>query len=528
MTRLVRAASVQASAGRTGDRRQGGEDRDVRAAAEHGISGSGGALPHLGKIQRSFGRHDVSGVKAHTDRRAAAGAEAMGAEAFATGDHVAFSGQPDLHTAAHEAAHVVQQRGGVQLKGGVGEVGDPHERHADAVADLVVQGKSAEALLDGYGKPGAKSSSGAIQRHVFVGGRQLTKDDPAAIGAGARWVSDDVVRSYTSEEEFQQHAGGGTDYLGNLPDGTWMRFDPTGLNLLGEAHTEVTMSMVVRAVGSKNFIREGFSNDDFREGSAMKSAYDSSKADDYKQLGIDNEKDKRRFGAESVYPKLGQAMTYFLMYLEDPEKGVASLADRREYVGKPVQTYLKLAWADAKDCEAQAAELVGPPTPNVAALLEVRKNVEGDLEPFITALPDGGYIGEELAKPGNEALLPQLKSFAKAVVDLAFERAMLDPTSRLTPEQSENIRSGKTSKKEDLGLFNQWRNSRFEETIKNAAARGVRYAGMGVAHLNHLEKVGLPENAHPYHMASGGDIESFKRETMRLLELAIEQRENAR
>ena len=56
----------------------------------------------------------------------------------------------DLHIAAHEAAHVVQQRGGVQLKGGVGEVGDAYEQHADQVADAVVQGKSAEALLDPY------------------------------------------------------------------------------------------------------------------------------------------------------------------------------------------------------------------------------------------------------------------------------------------------------------------------------------------------------------------------------------------
>ncbi len=77
---------------------------DVHAAAAHGTSGAGGALPHLDQIQRSFGRHDVSKVVAHTNERAAAGAEAMGADAFAAGDHVAFRRQPDLHTAAHEAA----------------------------------------------------------------------------------------------------------------------------------------------------------------------------------------------------------------------------------------------------------------------------------------------------------------------------------------------------------------------------------------------------------------------------------------
>ena len=100
----------------------------IHEAAAHGTSGASGPLPHLDAIQRSFGRHDVSQIQAHTDRRAAEGAEAMRAEAFARGDRVAFAGTPSLHTASHEAAHVVQQRAGVQLKGGVGEVGDPYEQ----------------------------------------------------------------------------------------------------------------------------------------------------------------------------------------------------------------------------------------------------------------------------------------------------------------------------------------------------------------------------------------------------------------
>jgi hypothetical protein len=95
----------------------------------------------------------------------------MGARAYATGNHVVLSGASDLHTVAHEAAHVVQQRGGVQLKSGVGEVGDAYERNADEVADAVVQGKSAEALLDRYagsssGEAAESSSAGPVQRYV--------------------------------------------------------------------------------------------------------------------------------------------------------------------------------------------------------------------------------------------------------------------------------------------------------------------------------------------------------------------------
>ena len=120
----------------------------IHASAQQGIATAGSPLPYAETIQRSFGRYDISGVLAHTGPEAAASARAMGAQAYATGNHVVLGGGTDLHTVAHEAAHVVQQRGGVQLKGGVGEVGDAYERHADQVADAVVQGRSAEALLE--------------------------------------------------------------------------------------------------------------------------------------------------------------------------------------------------------------------------------------------------------------------------------------------------------------------------------------------------------------------------------------------
>jgi hypothetical protein len=133
-------------------------------AAAAGTSGAGGALPHLSLIQSSFGRHDVSGVQAHQDGAAAEACDSMGAQAFATGSNVAFKGSPDLHTAAHEAAHVVQQKGGVQLAGGVGQSGDRYEQHADAVADAVVGGRSAEGLLDQMaGGGGGDGGSRAVQ-----------------------------------------------------------------------------------------------------------------------------------------------------------------------------------------------------------------------------------------------------------------------------------------------------------------------------------------------------------------------------
>ncbi|HTE53210.1 MAG TPA: DUF4157 domain-containing protein, partial [Kofleriaceae bacterium] len=100
------------------------EGPSIPGRASEGVAGRGGPIPHREQIQAAFGRHDVGGIEAHVGGAAAAAAATIGAEAYAIGDRVAFARSPDLHTAAHEAAHVIQQRGGVQLADGVGRSGD--------------------------------------------------------------------------------------------------------------------------------------------------------------------------------------------------------------------------------------------------------------------------------------------------------------------------------------------------------------------------------------------------------------------
>lgn len=128
--------------------------------AARGMTGATQALPYAERIQTSFGRHRVAGIEAHVGGPAAESAQELGANAYAMGTKVAFAASPDLHTAAHEAAHVIQQQSGLQLKNGVGQAGDAHEQHADAVADLVVQGQSAEKLLDQYASAGPTTCAG--------------------------------------------------------------------------------------------------------------------------------------------------------------------------------------------------------------------------------------------------------------------------------------------------------------------------------------------------------------------------------
>ncbi|HEY4241747.1 MAG TPA: DUF4157 domain-containing protein [Kofleriaceae bacterium] len=152
-----------------------GDDHEpavTHAAAARGVATARERLPFADSIQRAFGRHDVSMIGAHTGPAAAASARAMGAHAFASGEDIVFGESPDLFTAAHEAAHVVQQRGGVSLTHGVGNEGDPYEQHANAVAALVVRGESAEALLERYASPRGAAPAGAIQRRVVATPKQ--------------------------------------------------------------------------------------------------------------------------------------------------------------------------------------------------------------------------------------------------------------------------------------------------------------------------------------------------------------------
>ena len=155
------------------DASSGGEGSLRKAPAIHQVAGDGlrnahSPLPHFARIQRSFGRHDLSAVRTGIGSDAKSANEHLGSLAYTLGSNIAFKAPPDLRLAAHEAAHVVQQQRGVQLEGDVGQDGDPYERQADAAADRVVAGESAESVLDAA--PSRGSGRFAVQAACDCGG----------------------------------------------------------------------------------------------------------------------------------------------------------------------------------------------------------------------------------------------------------------------------------------------------------------------------------------------------------------------
>ncbi|MEZ4398628.1 MAG: DUF4157 domain-containing protein [Kofleriaceae bacterium] len=120
---------------------------------------------------------DLTTARVHTDAVARAGADAMGARAFAFGADI-FLGtgesERDVGLMAHELTHVVQQGAAgptPMAKLEVGDAGSPHEQQADAVGAAAARGPRAGGAIVDDGAP--------------VGPGQMTRSQiVAAIRAG--------------------------------------------------------------------------------------------------------------------------------------------------------------------------------------------------------------------------------------------------------------------------------------------------------------------------------------------------------
>ena len=208
------------------------DDRVVEAAAR-GTGGSGEPYPFREQIQLGFGPHDIGDVRAHSGSRAAAEARALGARAFAFGDQVAFDGAPDLHTAAHEAAHVIQQRAGVQRendRGGSGDANDAYELHADAVADRIVRRQPAGALLDAMaprsGSRAAALQHRAVQRKVTTKYGDFDTDKYDTVGGAGSETGVDIELTFDPGAKVDAKQIGLTQTVRDVLGGKAVVIDP--------------------------------------------------------------------------------------------------------------------------------------------------------------------------------------------------------------------------------------------------------------------------------------------------------------
>lgn len=386
-----------------------------------------------------------------------------------------------------------------------------------AALQRTVGNRALTAVIAG-GRSGARDSV-VVQRVAFVAGSQVPANDPTLDPAMQAFAADHRIRSYTDRAEFQAHAGGTTDYLGNLPGpasaGAWVRFSRTGTNLLGENHTQVTLEQVVRAVGTTSFIYEPFSVDVMPAGSQMRTAYETENAQRFQAFGVAHVADKRQFGGESLFPKMGFGLNLLLPYLAGA--GNFNPLKSGGYTGQPVQRYLKIAWGHTADVAAQLAGRRFPwprPSRELRALVREYNASRALLDGFIAGLPVDGYLGDALDTPVGRPLVPALRTFCEAFVAVMLARTTTD--TGLTRQERRRLgRMPRGSHDEKEAVFEDWRNLHFAHATAAAAQRGVRYAGMGRLHLDYLRAHGLPPNSHPYDM-SGAALARFEADTLRL------------
>ena len=151
------------------------------------------------RLERSL-QADLSAVTIHTSQAADVANQALGARAFAFGEHVVFSegayapGTPDgLRLLAHELAHVVQQRRSRGMRQGESADRAEIEADADLAAEAVMAGRVHHSgVADCSGQPALWDITGHFYTPYLVFMNHGMESDAARRLALWCWLPDQV------------------------------------------------------------------------------------------------------------------------------------------------------------------------------------------------------------------------------------------------------------------------------------------------------------------------------------------------
>jgi hypothetical protein len=162
---------------------------EEQASPVHDVVGKGGGAPLdegvRGEMEGRFGQ-GFGDVRVHTDEKASASAESVGANAYTVGNDIVFrSGQFDAssptgqRTLAHELTHVVQQRSGPvdgsPAPGGI-NLSSPLDRFEQAAED------NASRVMSGDASTAGEEQDVTAQRVVQRQGEEELEDEENATG----------------------------------------------------------------------------------------------------------------------------------------------------------------------------------------------------------------------------------------------------------------------------------------------------------------------------------------------------------
>jgi cell division septation protein DedD len=183
----------------------------VRVRASDGaIAGYAGGAPlprELRAMLEPLAGARLDRVRVHTDRRAAATAEALDANAVTVGQDIFFGegryrpgSEAGRRLIAHEVAHTVQQRAAAApaRQADVSEPGDPLELEADAFADASLAGKA-------HTLSSATTLSIACDRRGDRRGRKYLRDLVPMVVFGVPMVTDEAIEETEEFKSYMDH-----------------------------------------------------------------------------------------------------------------------------------------------------------------------------------------------------------------------------------------------------------------------------------------------------------------------------------
>jgi hypothetical protein len=189
------------------------EDAAAQAATLHALSGTARALPHAELIEAAFGKHSVADVQAHTDDKAQAGLEAMGARSLAGADRVVLSADADVAESAREAAMALAKQ--AESEGHIGHTSaEDQQALAEAIGERAAQGRDAEDLVDritseqsGRGDQGIGSGDAAGWDGVGLGEvRGAVDQSPEEEVTEGELSAEAIEEAQRAQAEGAQHA----------------------------------------------------------------------------------------------------------------------------------------------------------------------------------------------------------------------------------------------------------------------------------------------------------------------------------
>jgi hypothetical protein len=189
-------------------------------------------------MEPRFG-HDFSGVRVHTDARAAESARAVNALAYTVGRDVVFGeGQYEPETSegkrlmAHELTHVVQQGGTIQAKSRsleLDSVDTPYEMEAKRIAKTIDRGETLETAN--------RNAISAIQTaYSALTMQRFVEPEHAMLGDTSIASLSKIMNFLASAEKFLQNEQSAISILGQIKK-LWEQHkgDPEVLRLLNES-----------------------------------------------------------------------------------------------------------------------------------------------------------------------------------------------------------------------------------------------------------------------------------------------------